>query len=87
VKALYNSISIGDSDVGYISAGLFYRILTVTLPWDDPSNNKLGQAEYYEPLDCGGFVNSHKTTFVKRMYCTPNVSTEYRNIYSRSFDE
>ena len=48
----------------------------VTLPWDHPSNNKLGQAEFYEPLDRGEFVNSHKMPFVKGDYHTPNVSSE-----------
>ena len=79
MKALYNSVSIGD--VGYINEGLFCRMFNVTLPWDDPSNNKLGHVEFYQPLDCGHFVNSHETPFVKGNYHSPNVSSE-RNIYN-----
>ena len=78
VKKIYNQVSIGD--VGYVnSKGFFYRMFNVTLPWDDPSNNRLGKAEPYEPLHCGEFVNSHETPFVKGDYYSPNVSSE-RNI-------
>jgi hypothetical protein len=79
VEGLYNNVSIGD--VGYINEGLFYRMFNVTLPWDHPSNNKLGQLEPYQHLDCGPFVNSHETPFVKGDYHSPNVSSE-RNIYN-----
>jgi hypothetical protein len=37
---LYDMVSIGD--VGYVYNGSFYRMFNVTLPWDDPSNNRLG---------------------------------------------
>ena len=77
VKALYNSVSIGD--VGYINEGRFYRMFNVTLPWDDPSNNNRGQPEPYQSLDCGHFVNSHETPFIKGDYYPPNVSS-MRNI-------
>ena len=39
---------------------LFHRMFNVTLPWNHPLDNKLGQAEPYEPLVCG-FVNGLKT--------------------------
>lgn len=75
VKEIYDQVSIGD--VGYVnSQGYFYRMFNVTLPSDDPSNNKLGQADPYEPLDSGQFVNNHKTLFAKGDYHTPNVSSE-----------
>lgn len=74
VKSIYDQVSIGD--VGYVnSTGSFNRMFNVTLPWDHASNNKLGQPEPYVPLDCGKFVNSQETRFVKGDYYTPNVSS------------
>jgi len=73
-KTIYDQVSIGD--VGYVNrTGSFNRMFNVTLPWNHPSNNKLGQAEPYTPLDCGKFVNSQETWFVKGDYFTPNVSS------------
>jgi hypothetical protein len=75
VKNIYNQVSIGD--VGYVnSTGFFFRMFNVTLPWDDPSNNRLGKPVPYVPLDCGEFVNSHETPFYKGDYCTLNISSE-----------
>jgi len=67
-------VSIGD--VGYISNGVFYRMFNVMLPWNDPSNRKLGIPDPYKSLslDCSGeFVNIRKL-FFGRDYNTPNVS-------------
>jgi hypothetical protein len=72
VKGLYDRVSIGD--VGYVYNGFFYRMFNVTLPWDDPSNNKLGELEYYKPLDLGRFLNIHEAHFDKGDYYTPNVA-------------
>ena len=78
IHTFYNQVSIGD--VGYVnSEGFFYRMFNVTLPSDHPSNNKIGQADPYEPLDCGEFDSSHEKPFHKGDYYTPNVSSE-RNI-------
>ena len=78
VKKFYNQVSIGD--VGYVnSEGFFYRMFNVTLPSDHPSNNKIGQADSYDPLDCGEFDSSHEKPFHKGDYYTPSVSSE-RNI-------
>ena len=75
VKEIYDQVSVGD--VGYVNImGFFYRMFNVTLPWDHPSNNKLGRAEPYEPLDCGEFSSTHKTSFIKGDYYTPSVSPE-----------
>jgi len=75
VKEIYDQVSVGD--VGYVNImGFFYRMFNVTLPWDHPSNNKLGRAEPYEPLDCGEFSSTHKTPFIKGDYYTPSVSSE-----------
>jgi len=72
VGGLYDKVSIGD--VGYVYNGFFYRMFNVTLPWDNPLNNKLGQPDYYEPLELGQFLNVHKASFEKGDYNTPNVS-------------
>ncbi|KAH9960031.1 hypothetical protein BC827DRAFT_1384519 [Russula dissimulans] len=40
VKELYDQVSI--DNVGYVHKGFFYCMFNVTLPPDDPSNNKLG---------------------------------------------
>ena len=53
LKKIYEKVSIGD--VGYLHEGTFIRMFNVTLPWDDPSNRKLGVPEKYESLDCGPF--------------------------------
>jgi hypothetical protein len=78
VKGLYDKVSIGD--VGYISNGVFYRMFNVTLPWNDPSNRRLGIPYSYKRLDCSGeFVNVRNATFGRGDYNTPNVSG-HRNI-------
>ena len=59
-------------------------MFNVTLPWNHPSNNELNQAEPYEPLVCG-FVNGHKTVFLKGGHYTSNVSPEgnFDNAFAR----
>lgn len=80
VNQIYDRVSIGD--VGYVNrTGFFYRMFNVTLPCDDPSNNKLGRPEPYQPLDCGPFVNIHEALFSKGDYRTPNVSSESNDNY------
>lgn len=74
VVDLYDKVSIGD--VGYVSNGFFYRMFNVTLPWDDPLNTKLGQPDYYKPLEWGQFANVHKASLEKGDYNTPNVSSQ-----------
>ena len=74
VKALYDCVSIGD--VGFINEGLFYRMFNVLLPWDDPSNDKLGRVEPYEPLGLGPFLNIKESRSFKGDCHTTNVSSE-----------
>jgi hypothetical protein len=74
VEGLYDEVSIGD--VGYVKNGFFYRMFNVTLSWDDPANNRLGELEYYKPLDLGRFVNIHKTTLREGGYYSPKVSPQ-----------
>jgi hypothetical protein len=57
-KDIYDNVSIGD--VGYVQGGRFIRMFNVMLPWDDPSNKKLGEPDPYESLDCGPFTNTLK---------------------------
>lgn len=72
VKGLYDKVSIGD--VGYVNNGFFYRLFNVTLPSDDPSNNKLGVLDYFKPLDLGRFLTTHEARFDRGDYHTPNVA-------------
>jgi hypothetical protein len=72
VKELYDQVSI--DNVGYVHKGFFYCMFNVTLPPDDPSNNKLGKPDDYTPLDCGPFVNIHNTTITNRNFCSRYVS-------------
>jgi len=75
VKNTYDKVSIGD--VGYVNCqGSFHRMFNVTLPWDDPSNNKLGTPEQYQPLGWDPFANIREKQFNKGDYYSPNVSSE-----------
>jgi hypothetical protein len=87
VKGLYDKVSIGD--VGYVDRGFFYRMFNVTFPWDHPSNKKLGELEYYKPLDWGQFLSIHTAPFDKGNYNTPNVTGQENigNTLARSFRE
>jgi hypothetical protein len=73
VKGLYDKVSIGD--VGYVDRGFFYRMFNVTLPWDNPSNNKFGEdePEHYKPMTRKSFANIHATSFIEGDYYSPNV--------------
>ena len=71
VNRLYDQVSIGD--VGSIGEGYFIRMFK-TLPWDDPSNSKLGKPEEYKPLDQGQFVNVRDSEFYGAEYHTPHVA-------------
>ena len=72
MEALYDRVSIGD--VGYINEGHFHRMFNVTLPWDDPSNTRLGEPEPYPPLDWGPVTNVRSGTLAKGDYYSHNVS-------------
>jgi len=74
VKVLYDTVSIGD--VGYINEGLFYRMFNVTLPWNHPSNTRLGEPDCYQPLDWDSFENIRKSALSKGDYHTQNVTSQ-----------
>jgi hypothetical protein len=73
-KRIYNNVSIGD--VGYLKEGTFIRMFNVMLEWDDPSNRQLGVPEFYEPLNCGPFVNTLERDFDRVDHYSSYVSAE-----------
>ena len=58
VEGLYDEVSIGD--VGYICDGSFIRMFNVSLPWNDPSNEKLGKPEEFKTLELDSFTRENK---------------------------
>jgi len=74
VEALYDTVSIGD--VGYIYKGRFHRLFNVTLPWNHPTNTRLGEPEYYTTLNMGAFKNIREVTLAKGGYYSRNVSQD-----------
>jgi len=74
VETLYDAVSIGD--VGYTYQGCFYRMFNVTLPWNHPSNTRLGEPEQYTTLDWDPVANIRRKTLAKGDYHTPNVSSQ-----------
>jgi hypothetical protein len=74
IRSIYEQVSIGD--VGYVNEGFFYRMFNVTLPSNHPSNNRLGQLEYYRPLDWGPFANIREATLAKGDYYSRNVFSQ-----------
>ena len=83
IKGTYDQVSIGD--VGYVSEG-FYRMFNVTLPLNDPPNNKLGKPD---ALDFGPFVNIREAVMAKGDYYSCYVSIESRdyNVVARDPSE
>ena len=78
IEGLYDGrdghVTIGD--VGYLYDGDFVRMFNVTLPWDDPSNKKLGIPMEYRTLQQGYFVNVRDIELAKVEYFSPHVSRE-----------
>jgi len=83
-KQIYNNVSIGD--VGYMHEGMFIRLFNVTLPWDHPSNKKLGRW-FYETLDSGPLTIG--VNFDNVDYCSHDVirTSNVRSLYSVSTPE
>ena len=84
-KTLYREpghVSIGD--VGYLDNGTFTRMLNVTLPWDDPSNNLIVKPDKYECITRTHFRdirNIHEAE-----YRSPHVS-KIENLRPREHSE
>ena len=78
-KKFYDKVSIGD--VGYLHPieGTFIRLFNVILPWDDPSNKKLGNPEPYKSLDWSPFSNTTERQLQRVEYCSHGVSTDSRD--------
>ena len=83
IRSIYDQVSIGD--VGYVNEGFFHRMFNVTLPWNHPSNNRLGEPDHYKPLDWGPFANIREATLAKGDYYSRNVFTQDNsgNIHAR----
>jgi hypothetical protein len=86
VESIYNQVSIGD--VGYLDGGAFIRMFNVTRPWDDESNRKFGEPDYYEPL----IFDKHtirRTTVDSVDYFSASVSKEENaeNTRAATFEE
>jgi len=84
IEGVYDQVSIGD--VGYVHEGFFYRMFNVTLPSDDPSNNRLGKPDDYTPLDCGRFVNIRKAILDKGDHYSRFVAIEPRGYNVAAID-
>ena len=87
VEGLYDRVSIGD--VGYICDGSFIRMFNVMLPWDDPSNEKLGKPGEFESLDEIILDNTRRTEFDPVDHHSTHVAKVENacNIQAESFDE
>ena len=88
VKGLYDKDKVSIGDVGYVDRGFFYSMFNVTLPWDDPLNNRFGEdePEHYKPMDQNLFANIQTTSFTKGDYYSPNVVRE-KNTHNRQANE
>ena len=74
VENLYRQpghVSIGD--VGYLDNGAFIRMFNVTLPWDDPSNNLLGEPGKFEVIMPRYVANVRNNEIREGEYYTPHV--------------
>jgi hypothetical protein len=89
VKRLYDCGHISIGDVGYLCDGDFIRMFNVTLPWNDPSNTKLGKPEEYKTLEQGHFVNVRDIELGEVEYFSSHVSTEESagNVYATTPEE
>lgn len=79
VEGLYDCGHVSIGDVGYLCDGDFIRMFNVTLPWDHPSNRKLGRPEQYDTLelekdDDDDFVNVRGSEIFQVEYPSPHVS-------------
>ena len=75
VEGFYDQVTIGD--VGYVMDGFFHRMFNVTLPWDDPSNQRHGvPPQRYDPLDIGPLPNVRRAILTKGYYYSRNVHSQ-----------
>ena len=81
VQRLYDRGHVSIGDVGYLRNGGFIRMFNVTLPWNHPSNTKLGTPMEYKSLDQGPFTNAIDS---QTEYHSLNVSEAE---HAETFDE
>ena len=88
-RGLYDCGHVSIGDVGYLDDGRFVRMFNVTLPWDDPSNEKVGKPDYYKPLEQGHFVNVCNREFYEAEYQSPHVAKVENsgNVQAETLDE
>ena len=72
VQHLYDCGHVSIGDVGYLCDGGFVRMFNVTLPWNDPSNTKLGIPMEFKSLEVGALVDVHE--FPQIEYYSRHVS-------------
>ena len=73
IEYFYDEVSIGD--VGYVMDGFFHRMFNVTLPSDDPSNQRYDvPPPPYKPLDIGS--NIRRSILAKGFYYSNSVCTQ-----------
>ena len=80
VQSLYDYGRVSIGDVGYLRDGKFTRMFNVTLPWDDPSNGKLGTPDRYDPLERDFVVR--RSEFDGAEYCSPQIISTVENDYN-----
>ena len=73
VDGLYDCGHVSIGDVGYLCDGDFIRMFNVSLPWNDPSNTKLGMPQEYKSLEQDP-VNVRCLKFDEMVYYSPHVS-------------
>ena len=70
---LYDSARVSIGDVGYLCEGEFIRMFNVMLPWNHPSNKKLGEPDPFMSLE-DSFDNVRSSEFDQAEYHSPQVS-------------
>jgi hypothetical protein len=74
VEGLYDFGRVSIGDVGYLCEGDFIRMFNVTIPWNHPSNRKLGEPDQFKSLEQDNFVNVRSSEFYQVEYHSPQVS-------------
>ena len=71
---LYDSARVSIGDVGYLCEGDFIRMFNVILPWNHPSNRKLGEPDVFRSLEQDNFVNVRSSESHQVEHYSPQVS-------------
>ena len=74
VANLYDSARVSIGDVGYLFEGDFIRMFNVILPWDHPSNRKLGEPDSFRSLEQDSFVDVRSSESHQVEHNSPQVS-------------